>query len=104
MLSFCYNQKRKDAFWHFAKQKSFQRLSSAALEMPYLSISLPAALTVHFFSIKEKKSVGIVCSLCNGLRNITLFILYKLNEAGKIHFFLVCFDNVICYMAFNSTS
>lgn len=72
--------------------------------MPDLSIVLPAALTVHFFSIREKESVGIVCSLCNGLRNIILFILYKLNEAGKIHFFSVCFDNVIFYMTFNSTS
>lgn len=75
MLPFCYTQKGKDAFWHITKQKSFQRLSSAALEVPDFSISLPAALTGHFFSIREKKSVGIVCSLCNGLRNITLFIL-----------------------------
>lgn len=62
MPPFRYTRKGKDAFRNITKQKSFWRLSSAALQVPDLSISLPAALAGYFFSIREKKSVGIVCS------------------------------------------
>lgn len=57
------------------QKHSFQRLSSGAPAVSELSISLAAALTGYFFSIMEKKLAGIVCSLCNRLKNITLFIL-----------------------------